>query len=135
VQVEAAELWGIENGLRQDHAIGDDHGSFRLMRAELLERFRCLQRRRRHHRDAEAAGLLLDRTELQLHAASCGFCRTRIDGCDLMTMGHEFKKRRHREFRRAHENQTKRHVVDISWTESGLLRHGRAARVKSGQDD
>ncbi len=55
VQVEAAERRRIENGLRQDHAIGDDDGRIGVVRAEFLERFRRLQRRRRQHRNARAA--------------------------------------------------------------------------------
>src|ERR1700730_646206 len=114
MQVEAAELWGIENALRQDHAIGDDHGGIDVVRSKRLERLRRLQRRRREHGNAEPPRFLLDRRYLQLHAAPGGFCRPGVDGGDLMAMGHELEQRRHRKIGCPHENQAERHIVRVS---------------------
>ena len=109
MQVEAAELRGIENGQGQDHTIGDDDRGVGLMRAKFLECFRRLQCLRCQDGNAEPPRFLLDRRRLQLHAAPGGFCRAGIDGHDLMAMGHKLQQRRHRKFRRAHEDQAKRH--------------------------
>jgi len=126
MQVEAAKRWRIENDLGQDHAIGDDHGRLRMVRAKFGRRFRCLQGGRRRHGDAEPPRLLLHRARLQLHAAPGGLCRPRIDRRDLMAMGHKLQQRRHREIRRAHEDQSQRHGVEISLLKIQSTRHGRA---------
>ena len=61
MQIEAAEFWGIENGLRQDHAVGDDHGSIGVVRAKLRKRILRLQRLRRQDGNLEPSRLLLHR--------------------------------------------------------------------------
>ena len=109
MQVEAAEFWGPEDGLRQDHAIGDDDRSVGVVRAKLFERLRRLQCGWREHGDAEPPCLNFHRRWLQLHAAPGGLCRAGVHGCDLVAMGHKLQQRRHRKFRRAHEDQAKRH--------------------------
>ena len=114
MQIEAAELRGVENGLGQDHAIGDDHGGIGVVGAKFLQRFRRLQGRRRQYGDTEPPRLLLDRGRLQLHAAPGGLCRAGIDRRDLVAMGDEFQQRRHREIGRAHEDQAERHDVELS---------------------
>src|SRR3954452_25614062 len=109
MQIETAERRRVQNELRQDHAIGDNHGGVRLVRTKLVQRFRALQRRRSNHGYAEPSRLLLHRRWLQFHAAPGGFWRAGIDGGDLMAMRHQLKQRRHRELRRAHEDQSERH--------------------------
>ena len=39
MKIETAELWGIENSLRQDHAVGHDHGSIGAMRKGSRDRY------------------------------------------------------------------------------------------------
>jgi hypothetical protein len=80
------------------------------MRAKRLQRFVGLQRLRREDNNAEPPRLLLYRRRLQLHAAPAGLWRARVDGGDLMAMGHKLPQRRHGKIRRAHEDQTKWHV-------------------------
>ena len=59
MQVEAAEFRHVENGLRQDHAVGDDHGSIGVVRAKLRKRILRLQRLRRQDGNLEPSRLLL----------------------------------------------------------------------------
>src|SRR3984893_6000608 len=114
MQVEAAELWGIENALRQDHAIGDDHGDIGVVRSKRLERLLRLPLRRRRHGNAEPPRLLLHRRYLHFHAAPGGFCRPGVDGGDLMAMGHELEQRRHRKTASPYDNQAEQHIVRVS---------------------
>ena len=110
MQVEAAERHRIENGLRQDHAVSDHHGGISLEGAKLRLGLVGAQRLRRQHGNAKPLRLARHRRRLQLHTAPGGLRLARIHGHDLMAMGHQLEQRRHREIRRAHEDQTKRHV-------------------------
>jgi hypothetical protein len=43
MQIEAAIFGRVEDGLRQDHAIGDDHGRIGVVRAKISERLGVFQ--------------------------------------------------------------------------------------------
>ena len=114
MQIVAAEFRRIENGLRQDHAVGNDDRRIRLMRAKLGQRFRRLQGLGRKHGNAESPRFDLNGCRLQLHATPARLRRAAIDRGDLMTVRGELQQRWHGEIRRAHEDQTKGHEVEMS---------------------
>src|SRR4029434_7266107 len=91
MQIEATEFRRVENGLRQDHAVGNDHGGVRVMRAKLLKRFGSPEGCGRQHGNAKASRLLLDWRWLQLQATtSAGLRRAGVDGSDLVAVSDEF---------------------------------------------
>ena len=116
MDVEAAERHGIENRLRQDQAIGDDHRGGGAMRAKGGLRLSRLQRRGCQHRQIEAARLALDRRWLQLEAtAARRLWRAGVDRGDVVAAPDQLGERWQGEIRGAHEDQAKGHGAILSF--------------------
>ncbi len=101
MQVEAAEPGRIEHRLRQQQAVSDDD---RRIEAETRKRvllLRALERDGRAHLDPVREREAMDGRRLGLVAAALGPRRLGIDAGDLVALGDEIGKRRHREVGRA----------------------------------
>ena len=102
----------VEDRLRQDHAVGDDHRGIGVVRAK---------------RPPAASGVfrvfgvstgMPSRRASRSTGVGCssmprpaGFGRAGVDRRDLVAMANELEQGRHREIRRAHEDQAKRHAI------------------------
>ena len=85
---------------------------------------------------AEAPRLALDRRRLQIHAAAGRLRRARIDRRNLMAAPDDLDQRRHREIRRAHEDEAERHCYRNWSAELGFSNHfERIDQVKSEIDE
>src|ERR1041384_5597677 len=121
MQVEAAERHRVEDGFRQDEAIGDNDRRIRAVRLEGRQRLRRTQTRGRGHREAKTARLALGRRWLWLHAAPSRLGGAGIDRNDLMTTPDDLNQCRHRKVRRAHEDEAKGHWPYHSCATNGLI--------------
>jgi hypothetical protein len=103
VHVEAAEARHVEHRLRQDLAVGDDDGDIRLQSRELGDELRIARPRRLQHRHRALDRELLHRRRVQL-AAAAGRLVGLADHRHHLLGVEEGPQRRHRELRRAHED-------------------------------
>ena len=104
MDVDAAARRNVEHGLRQQLAVGNDDDDLgrQLTQTRLL--VLVFERIRLKDRDAVREGKLLDRRRGQDLLAALRLVRLRVDRRDLMSSVQKRLKARHREIRRAHEN-------------------------------
>ena len=105
VNVEAAELWRIENRARKNEAIGHDHSGIKPERRELRLHLGGFQAFRRADREACLARKALDRRGLRFLPASGRTRRLGIDRRDLVPRSDQLGKRGDGEIGRSHESE------------------------------
>ena len=100
VDVEASFGRRVQNGLRQDQAIGDDNGDVGVQRGKSLLLFCALQRNRVAHLQRQRLGPGVHRRWAQLLAPARRARRLAIDGGNLVPGLDQSLQHRHREGRR-----------------------------------
>ena len=105
MHVDAAEARRVEDFLRQDQAIGDDHGRVELKVPEGLVFILIFQRERGEDGDAVAFRRLMHGGFPLFLAASGGAGRLAVDGGDLVSGGNEGFQNGHGEVGCAHEGK------------------------------
>src|SRR5258708_3952240 len=113
MQVETAILGRIENGLRQDQAIGDNDSSMGIMRAKFGLGFWRFERGWSQYAEVKPPCFLLHWSWLEFQSPSGRLRSTGVNRYDLVAMFMKRAHRRHREFRRAHEDQVEGHVAAV----------------------
>ena len=101
--------WGgtVENGFRQDQAIGRDNRHIGLESAQRRGSLLGAKRSRRDDLDAKPQGRRMNRGGLRFEAAApARLRRPRIDRRHAMTLFDDLGERGHREIRGPHEDDT-----------------------------
>ncbi len=109
VHVDAALREGVEHGARQDLAVGDDDGEIGVGGAQRLGHLGRAGRARLQHRDAGLLGHALDRRRGEPVPAAGRLVRLGHDQHHAVARDGG-AQRRHRELRRAHEDQAKQGI-------------------------
>ena len=104
MHVQAAERRRIQDGFRQDQAIGGDHGNIGRQASELLLDLRPPQGFGREHRDRRFVGEHMNGGLSVLHAAPGGPRRLRVYAHDIVPSAYDFAQRWDGKVGRAHED-------------------------------
>ena len=108
MDIETDEDRYIENCLRQDETVSDDHHQLRRVAAQLLESLGRAQRRRLLDRETELERMRLDRAGSDDASSPCRPIGLRVHRAHPMSRGVQGRERRHCEFRRAGKDDVQR---------------------------
>ena len=121
VNVQAAKPWGVQDGLRQNQTIGDNHGNIGTEGHEFCLIAGQFQRGGMVNRQPQFASADVHRAGPVGLATASGARRLGIDGEDLVRPGKRIQNR-HRKIRRSHEDDFHMRLPSFPARASSILR-------------
>ena len=133
MQVEAAVHRRVEEGFRQDLAIGDDDADIDVKRGEAFGLAFVPEARGREHRQGEAFGDLMHRRLAACHAAPGGARRLGVDGGDVVALADDLGQGRDGEIRRSEKGDAHGgRGIAPPWPTGKLKREAALGTARSG---